>query len=108
MSSSKKNKQLNAVVYNETSKFEVGPSSLDPYLEQLHWPDGLVSGNVMQNKRSTRTDEDCIDEVCELVAEGVSWRKAKELVGVPSVTWARWMIKMSPLEFRLTRHRSQN
>ena len=63
---------------------------LDPYREQELLPPGLVNGQTLRRMRGERTDADCINEVCELVASGITCKAARRYVGVPTTTWKSW------------------
>ena len=55
-------------------------------------PEGLeVDGNVKRRKRGNRTDRDCIDEICELIAQSITVMAATRYVGVPYATWHKWI-----------------
>ena len=55
-------------------------------------PEGLeVNGNVLRRKRGNRTDRDCIDEICELIAQGITVMASVRYVGVPYATWHKWI-----------------
>jgi hypothetical protein len=49
-----------------------------------------VNGNILRRVRGLRTDEDCISEVCELVACGVTCKAARAAIGIPTITWYKW------------------
>jgi hypothetical protein len=63
---------------------------LDPYREVQLLPPGMVNGNTLRRTRGERTDEDCINEVCELVCRGITVTSALKLVGVPTLLWYTW------------------
>src|SRR6266498_366762 len=53
-------------------------------------PEGLETTHVTQRKRGNRTDRDCIDEICELIAQGITVMASVRYVGVPYATWHKW------------------
>src|SRR6266511_3104903 len=53
-------------------------------------PEGLETTHVTQRKRGNRTDRDCTDEVCELIALGITVMASVRYVGVPYETWHKW------------------
>jgi hypothetical protein len=59
---------------------------LDPYRKEEHLPSELIDGNALRRRRGTRTDEDCVNHVCELVACGMTCKAARDHVGVPAIT----------------------
>jgi hypothetical protein len=42
-------------------------------------PEGLETGNTKRRKRGNRSDRDCVDEICDLVAQGIT-AMARDLV----------------------------
>ena len=63
---------------------------LDPYRTQELLPSGLTNGQTLRRYRGERTDADCVNEVCELVASGITCKAARRHVGVPTTTWKAW------------------
>ena len=57
-------------------------------IEEL--PEGLETGYVMRRQRGSRTDRDCIDEICELIAQGITVMASTRYVGVRYATWHKW------------------
>jgi hypothetical protein len=53
----------------------------------------LETGHVAMRKRGARTDDDCINEICELVAQGITATASVRYVGVPYTTWYAWLRK---------------
>jgi hypothetical protein len=53
-------------------------------------PVGLVNGHVLRRRRGTKSDERCVAEICELIANGVAVKTARAYVGVAAGTWMRW------------------
>lgn len=45
-----------------------------------------------RRKRGDRTDEDCVAEVCELVASGWTAKKALAHIGLSMTQWAGWLV----------------
>jgi len=58
-------------------------------IEEL--PPGLETGETKRRKRGARTDLDCINEICELIAQGITVMAAVRYVGVPYATWHKWV-----------------
>ena len=64
--------------------------------EIVELPPGLETGETMRRKRGARTDDDCIAEICELIAQGITATASVRYVGVPAsvryvgVPWATW------------------
>jgi hypothetical protein len=65
----------------------------DPRRELEESPEGLETGFVKRRKRGARTDNDCINEICELVAQGITATAASRYVGVPWAMWQSWLKK---------------
>ena len=63
---------------------------IDPYREIEILPPGMVNGNTLRRTRGERSDEDCIDEICELVARDLTLKMALTWVGVPELGWYIW------------------
>lgn len=63
---------------------------VDPYREREYLPAGLVNGNKLRSLRGDRSDQDCVAEVCELVACGITRARACEAIGIPHTMWYRW------------------
>jgi hypothetical protein len=40
--------------------------------EIVELPPGLETGLTLRRKRGARIDRDCIDEICELIAQGIT------------------------------------
>jgi hypothetical protein len=59
--------------------------------EIVELPPGLETGGTMRRKRGARTDRDCIDEICELIAQGITATASVRFVGVPWATWQAWL-----------------
>jgi Bacteriophage Sf6, terminase small subunit-like len=53
-------------------------------------PEGLETNYLAHRKRGNRTDRDCIDEICELIAQGITVMASVRYVGVPYATWHKW------------------
>ena len=56
-------------------------------------PEGLETGFTKRRKRGVRTDSDCINEICELVSQGITATASVRFVGVPWATWQAWLKK---------------
>jgi hypothetical protein len=54
-------------------------------------PESLESGNTKRRKRGNRTDRDCVDEIFDLVSQGITATAAVRYVGVPWATWQKWL-----------------
>lgn len=63
----------------------------DQNREIVDLPAGLETGVTARRKRGTRTDLDCINEICEIVAQGITATAAVKYVGVPWATWQKWL-----------------
>jgi hypothetical protein len=59
--------------------------------EIVELPPGLETGHTNRRKRGARTDEDCVNEVCELISRGITASAATEFVGLPWSTWHAWI-----------------
>jgi hypothetical protein len=59
--------------------------------EIVELPEGLETGKVKRRKRGARTDRDCIDEICELIAQGATATSSVRYVGVSWATWQKWL-----------------
>jgi hypothetical protein len=59
--------------------------------EIVEIPEGLRSGNAKRRLRGNREDRDCIEEICELLAQGITLTAATRFVGVPWMTWHGWV-----------------
>jgi hypothetical protein len=59
--------------------------------EIVELPPGLETGGTMRRKRGARTDRDCIDEICDLIAQGITATASVRYVGVPWATWQKWL-----------------
>ena len=59
--------------------------------EIVELPEGLANGHVQRRRRGARTDEDCIHEICELVARGITASAATEFINLPWSTWNAWL-----------------
>jgi hypothetical protein len=57
-------------------------------IEEL--PADLETKHTANRKRGNRTDRDCIDEICELIAQGITVMASVRYVGVPYATWHKW------------------
>jgi hypothetical protein len=49
-----------------------------------------VNGQTLRRLRGERTDEDCVDEICEHVAKGLTLKSALTWIGVPELGWYIW------------------
>jgi hypothetical protein len=59
--------------------------------EIVELPEGLETGETKRRKRGARTDRDCIEEICELIAQGITATASVRYVGVPWATWQKWL-----------------
>jgi hypothetical protein len=59
--------------------------------EIVELPEGLETGYTKRRKRGDRSDRDCIDEICELIAQGITATASVKYVGVPWATWQKWL-----------------
>jgi hypothetical protein len=62
----------------------------DPYRD-CPVPVGVLSAAELRKRRGERSDGDCIDEVCVLVACGITLTKARDFIGVPHWLWETWV-----------------
>ena len=85
------NKAAYAVALRESAQRGKDISAvLDPYRERPTLAPGLVNGNTRRRKRGDRTDKDCIEELCELIASGITCAKAREFIGISKRLWYKW------------------
>jgi hypothetical protein len=63
----------------------------DREIEEL--PEGLETAKIRSRRRGARTDADCIYEICELIARGITATAASHFVAVPWSTWQSWLRK---------------
>jgi hypothetical protein len=74
---SKRNKEL-AQVARRLARDELVQEQADVFAfadrnrEIVELPPGLENGLTMKRKRGARTDTDCINEICEIVAQGIT------------------------------------
>jgi hypothetical protein len=54
--------------------------------EIVNLPKDLETGFTRRRKRGARTDRNCIDEICELIARGATATASVKYVGVPWAT----------------------
>jgi hypothetical protein len=66
---------------------------VDKNREIVELPAGLETGFTQNRKRGARTDTDCINEICELVSQGITATAAVKYVGLPWATWQAWLKK---------------
>ena len=59
--------------------------------EIVNLPRDLEDGYTRRRKRGNRTDRSCIDEICELIARGITATASVKYVGVPWATWQKWL-----------------
>jgi hypothetical protein len=59
--------------------------------EIVEIPEGLETGETKRRKRGARTDRDCIDEICDLVSQGITATASARYVVLPWVTWWKWL-----------------
>jgi hypothetical protein len=55
----------------------------DKNREIVRLPKNLETGYTKRRKRGARTDRDCIDEICELIAQGATATASVRYVGLP-------------------------
>jgi hypothetical protein len=51
---------------------QLGHGVVDKNREIVELPPGLENGQTRKRKRGARTDSDYIDEICEIVAQGIT------------------------------------
>jgi Bacteriophage Sf6, terminase small subunit-like len=84
-------KKLRVIAQTEFQREQTNVLAVvDPSREIEELPEGLETGHVKRRKRGARSDRDCIDEICELIVNGITAKAACEYVGVPWATWQRW------------------
>ena len=84
-------KQLRVIAQKELQRDQTNVLAfVDPRREIEELPEGLETGHVKRRKRGARSDRDCIDEICEIIAAGITAKAACEYVGVPWATWQYW------------------
>jgi hypothetical protein len=84
-------KQLRVIAQKDFQREQTNVLAVvDPCREIEELPEGLETGHVKRRKRGARSDRDCIDEICELIASGITAKAACEYVGVPWATWQHW------------------
>ena len=84
-------KQLRVIARKDLQREQTNVLAfVDPRREIEELPEGLESGHVRRRKRGARSDSDCIDEICDLIASGITAKAACEYVGVPWATWQYW------------------
>jgi hypothetical protein len=63
----------------------------DRHREIVRLPKDLENGYTRRRKRGNRADRDCISEICDLIAQGITATSASRYVGVPWATWWKWL-----------------
>jgi hypothetical protein len=58
--------------------------------EIIQLPEGLETGETMRRERGARTDDDVIQEVIEIFAQGITITASLRYVGLPYATWHKW------------------
>ena len=58
--------------------------------EIVELPPGLETNLTMKRKRGARTDDDVIEEICEIYAQGITITATLRYVGLPYATWHKW------------------
>jgi hypothetical protein len=66
--------------------------------EIVELPEGLETGYTKRRKRGDRSDSDCINEICELVSQGITATASVRFVGVRWATWQAWLKKNRELD----------
>lgn len=85
-------KELHALACREMARENNDVLSyVDKHREIVELPEGLETGETKRRKRGNRTDLDCINEICEIVAQGITATAAVKFVGVPWATWHKWL-----------------
>jgi hypothetical protein len=91
MSANLTKKQLRVIARKDLQREQTNVLAVvDPRREIEELPEGLQTGHVKRRKRGARSDRDCIDEICELIASGITAKAACKHVGVPWATWQYW------------------
>ena len=54
-------------------------------------PEGLKDSDVMRRARGDKSDIECVNEICGLIAEGMIVTKAVKTAKVPWPTWHAWV-----------------
>jgi hypothetical protein len=103
-------KELTALAHKELQREQANVLAFaEPRRELEELPEGLETGFVKRRKRGARTDEDCINEICELIAQGITATASTRYVGLPWATWQSWLKKnhqdaREKFEFAYTAH----
>lgn len=63
---------------------------IDRHREIVELPPGRVDGDTMRRKRGTRDDEDTVQEILLMYAQGATLTEVLKHVGLPYVTWHKW------------------
>jgi hypothetical protein len=79
---------------NQTAKGKLLRQQLAAVQQNIYSfaPDGIIeNGNTMRRARGDKSDIECINEVCGLVAEGMKVVDAVKYVKLPWSTWHAWV-----------------
>lgn len=63
---------------------------IDRHREIVELPPKHVDGDTMRRKRGTREDEDTVQEILLMYAQGATMTEVLKHVGLPYVTWHKW------------------
>ena len=71
--------------------------------EIIQLPEGLETGETMRRERGARTDDDVIQEVIEIFAQGITITASLRYVGLPYATWHKWRKENTVMQKSFTR-----
>ena len=63
---------------------------IDRHREIVELPPKLVDGDTLRRKRGPRDDEDLVQEILLMYAQGATQTEVLKHVGLPYVTWHKW------------------
>ena len=70
-------KQLRVIARKDLQREQTNVLAVaDPRREIEELPEGLQTGHVKRRKRGARSDRDCIDEICDIIASGITAKAA--------------------------------
>ena len=94
MTHARKQNELRALAHKDMAQEQSNVLAfVDRNREIEEIPERLETGFTKRRKRGVRTDSDCINEICELVSQGITATASVRFVGVPWATWQAWLKK---------------